>query len=73
MLLPHGHFRAAGIWRWLSHFPAWFSIGRRELAMPVARSRRQSLHIARVQPEAQAWSQRRCGLLSFRVTYILLL
>ena len=39
--------------------------------MPVARSRRQSLHIARVQPkpEAQAWSQRRCGLLSFRVTF----
>ncbi len=33
--------------------------------MPVARSRRQSLHIARVQPEVQAWSQRRCGL-SFR-------
>ena len=41
--------------------------------MPVARSRRQSLHIARVQPETRAWSQRRCGLLSFRVTYILLL
>ena len=37
--------------------------------MPVARSRRQSLHIARVQPETQAWSQRRCGLLSFRVTF----
>jgi hypothetical protein len=39
--------------------------------MPVARSRRQSLHIARVQPEVQAWSQRRCGLLnllSFRVS-----
>jgi hypothetical protein len=40
--------------------------------MPAARSRRQpeSLHIrvARVQPEVQAWSQRRCGLLSFRVS-----
>ena len=38
--------------------------------MPVARSRRESLHIARVQPEAQAWSQRRCGSskLLFRVT-----
>jgi hypothetical protein len=38
--------------------------------MPVARSRRQSLHIARVQPEpeVQAWSQRSCGLLSFRVS-----
>jgi hypothetical protein len=46
--------------------------------MPVARSRRQSLHwhIASLRagssltplPEVQAWSQRRCGLLSFRIS-----